>query len=530
MRVLFRRRFIGETRSRPAPSRLGSPGRGGSGSCQRFTRLVHDGRAVSFSVPVLGGERNGPWALAGVALTLLLFAAAGALAADSPPPLVLELSPADIVTVQPESVVKACSAMLTKKETPEADRAAAYERRAAALMTLRRFEEAKQDLEELCRLRPEDYAARCNLALTLGILGSDKEAITLLMEVTHAASDYAPAYDALARQLFRVRPGERIAGGTGPSYDALARSLIASREDDLAKALEYVNKAITLDKRFTEGYYTRALIYFHLYRYEESLEDFSRYIAVMPLSTRGGVETPYGLRGTVLLYLHRYSEALPNFVMARRLNPSSYPTLEGLMHCYVALGKTALACHIAEEMVRLTPNNSLSHVAASEAYRAVGRAEDALEAARRAVSLAPQDIKVICNLGNCYYRMADYEGALEQFGKLPEQNPEDFYGRLAKSHVLACCPAAKYRDGPKARELLRPLLTSSSPSVQLAATIGMARAEAECGDFKEAIRLTKKALEQAGPEYSERGRLELQLKLFEEGKPLRDEPKEAPGK
>ena len=52
----------------------------------------------------------------------------------------------------------------------------------------------------------------------------------------------------------------------------------------------------------------------------------------------------------------------------------------------------------------------------------------------------------------------------------------------------------------------------------------MAAAEAECGDFTEAIRLTKKALELCGPEHPHRARLKLQLKLFEEERPFRDEP------
>jgi len=87
---------------------------------------------------------------------------------------------------------------------------------------------------------------------------------------------------------------------------------------------------------------------------------------------------------------------------------------------------------------------------------------------------------------------------------------------------LATCTKDSVRDGKKAVEYGTKACELSK--WKIATIVGtLAGCYAECGDFKEAIKWEKKALEVGYATKQETIDAEKRLKLYEEGKPFREE-------
>jgi tetratricopeptide (TPR) repeat protein len=100
-------------------------------------------------------------------------------------------------------------------------------------------------------------------------------------------------------------------------------------------------------------------------------------------------------------------------------------------------------------------------------------------------------------------------------------NPNDVNAISGYALLLASCPRENLRDGKKAVELAKKACDLSQgknprPFIVLAA------AHAECGDFPEAIKWVKKAIAM-NPAIRDAFRAQAMLRLFEQGKPYRDE-------
>jgi tetratricopeptide (TPR) repeat protein len=174
------------------------------------------------------------------------------------------------------------------------------------------------------------------------------------------------------------------------------------------------------------------------------------------------------------------------------------------------------------EALRLSPkdpnvylNRGIFHLARRDYERALADFD-------QAIRLAPQHPIAHYNRGNAYlFAREDFEHAIEDFKAAIRINPNFMYAYFSLAHVLATCPKAKLRDGKKAVEYAKKGCDISRWKDPGGLT-ALAVAYAEMGDFNEAIKWQKKALESAhffSKEQQEEMR--TQLKLFEQGKPYR---------
>jgi tetratricopeptide (TPR) repeat protein/predicted Ser/Thr protein kinase len=222
------------------------------------------------------------------------------------------------------------------------------------------------------------------------------------------------------------------------------------RQARFQEAAEMFNQVVALAPDSFLGYSNLGAVYVEQARYTEAITVLERSIAIRPIA--------YGYTnlGNAYFFLRRYEEADRAYEQAIKLTEKDsllwwnlgdgYYWTPGKRSQSVAAYKQGIA--IAEEELRVNPNNSSSYGVLAVCYAMLGERKPALIALRRGLQLSPTD------------QFLFYQGALvyNQFGQ-----SEEAIDWLKKA-VAAGWPRSRLRDypnfdplwaNPRSRELLR---------------------------------------------------------------------------
>jgi Flp pilus assembly protein TadD len=168
------------------------------------------------------------------------------------------------------------------------------------------------------------------------------------------------------------------------------------------------------------------------------------------------------------------------------------------------------------------PNHVESLYLLASCLARLDREEEALPHARKAVGLAPKSPAVQGLLGSLLSNTGRYSEALSHLEAARTASPNDVGIANNLAWVLATCPEPQYRDGVRALQLAEwacKVTDYKSPPL----LDSLAAAYAELGQFDQAIRTTRRAIEivHANPKASV-DTLESRLKLYRAGVPYRE--------
>ena len=147
-------------------------------------------------------------------------------------------------------------------------------------------------------------------------------------------------------------------------------------------------------------------------------------------------------------------------------------------------------------------------------------ADKALTDLNAAIKLDPQFAMAFTNRGWLHIEKGDLDKALADFTAATKLAPKDALPANNLAWFRATCPNAKYRDGKQAITLAT-LACEQTNYKHEEFLDTLAAAHAEAGDFKAAVKWATKTLEldPQNEDFAEH------LKLYQSGKPLRDETK-----
>jgi tetratricopeptide (TPR) repeat protein len=260
-------------------------------------------------------------------------------------------------------------------------------------------------------------------------------------------------------------------------------------KSDYNKALADFDQAIRIDPRNAAAYCDRADIEEQsLSRPDEAVADYNHAIRLAPNFQRA-----YFNRGVHFLGRHDYGRAIADFNLAIQLMPNDLDAYAYRACAYAKQGDRAHALADATVAVKLRPMKdslprSVNLATRGRAYRILGQAEAALHDLREAVRLAPERSTANDNL----------------------------------AWFLATCPNDRFRNGTEAVSVAKKACELSDWK-RSGCHDTLAVAYAEAGDFDQAVKYEKQAVNDSSLAPKEREERENRLALFQQRKPFRDE-------
>jgi Flp pilus assembly protein TadD/thiol-disulfide isomerase/thioredoxin len=169
-----------------------------------------------------------------------------------------------------------------------------------------------------------------------------------------------------------------------------------------------------------------------------------------------------------------------------------------------------------KKALEIEPGSSRTHLRLGNLYFKQGQLSLALNHLEKAHQLSPADVSMVNNLGTIYGQLGDHQGAIDEFAKAIQLMPGEPGGYNNLAWLYATCPDNKFRNTEKAISLASKAceLTGWNNSSTLDT---LATANAQAGNFADAVRWQTKAMEFAPQAQKES--IRKRLDLYREGKP-----------
>jgi tetratricopeptide (TPR) repeat protein len=258
-------------------------------------------------------------------------------------------------------------------------------------------------------------------------------------------------------------------------------------QQQFARGIADFNAAIRLNPRSRDAYILRAEAQFRKRDLKQAAADLRKALEIDPASLNALNDMGY-----VAMDQGHYDEAIEHFSKAFRIDPKDVAAIQNRGWAWHKKADDRKALADYQEAARIDGAYPPTYLHRAISFAALGEYDKALADYKRVFELR-KDESADCN---CY------------------------------AWFLATCPDAHYRDGQRAIELAKKACELSQWKVGWYVDT-LAAAHAENGDFAEAVRWQKKALELGVAAASEKKEMTDRMSLYDAHKPYRELPKAA---
>jgi tetratricopeptide (TPR) repeat protein len=285
------------------------------------------------------------------------------------------------------------------------------------------------------------------------------------------------------------------------------------------KAIKEFDSALKLDPKSFKALAGRASARAWKGDLESSLSDYDAAILINPKSTFLLVA-----RGRVRGMKSDLDKAIEDFDAAIRIDPNHAPAFfnRGLARTHRKEWDKALLD--LNEFIRLDPNPVLGYYERGRVRAAKGEWHRAIADYDEVLQLEPKNVLALGQRAFAFIEAGQWDRASRDIDAAIQIDPKDFCALSLRALIRAAHPVATMRDGRKAVADAK-LACELSEWKNPACLAILAAASAEAGDFDEAVRWQKKALEDKDFARASRVSSKNALELYEKRKSLRGKPK-----
>lgn len=213
--------------------------------------------------------------------------------------------------------------------------------------------------------------------------------------------------------------------------------IVAGKPEDAIKTLKDVYRADVTGKYRVETLYYEGFAYNALGDFEASEGAYIEALAFSP----GHTDICLGL-GQTYLDLQKYDDAEVVFATVIEKKPDETYASTGLGYIELSRGSYDKAEEHLEKAIASDNSNGLAHSYLGLLYKSQGDLERARAELETAVYYSPGNLTANYNLATVCLEQGYYDGAVEYFGKVLEEKPDDVEAR----YWLALCLEALGRN------------------------------------------------------------------------------------
>ncbi len=283
-------------------------------------------------------------------------------------------------------------------------------------------------------------------------------------------------------------------------------------------AIAQFQKALEIQPNYEEAHNNLDSALFPKGQVDEALAQFQKAMELQPNDPEA-----HNNLGSVLFQKGQVDEAIAHYQKALELQPNYPDAQNNLGFGLLQKGRVDEAIAHFERAVELQPNYPDAHNNLGIALFQKGRVDEAIAHFQIAVELRPDSAEAHFNLGSALVQKGEMHVAITHFQKAMDLQPNNpnIYNKFA--WLLATCPDASIRNGPKAVHLAQQaerLFGGQSPVILRT----LAAAYAENGQFPEAVSAAQRALQLATAQNGAAlvNALQEQLGFYQTGSPFRD--------
>jgi tetratricopeptide (TPR) repeat protein len=223
-------------------------------------------------------------------------------------------------------------------------------------------------------------------------------------------------------------------------------------------------------------------------------------------------------RGVTHAQLGRFAEAFDDFNRVIELMPTFAKAYSNRATLYIQAGDLRAALEQYSQSIQLDGNLVAAQVGRGRVCHQLGRLEEALVHFTAAVKLEQDDAQIVCSRADLLADMGQYRNAMVDYASAIELNPEFAHAYRNGAWLLATCPDSELRDARNALIGAQRALEFGYGQRHVALDT-LAAAQANAGQFDEAIVSLQQALEIAPP--SAQQAYEIRMQLYEQQQPYR---------
>jgi len=314
--------------------------------------------------------------------------------------------------------------------------------------------EAQKSLGAQLILTGTLHPSPVGFTLSLALIDAAKQTTLELREIQATRGELTLVPDKLVEQAAQMlklpgtakEPGLHARSGLTNVPEALAlysrgRGYLQryDRSENIDKAIEAFDRALSLDPSFALAHAGRAESYLRRY---QSTKDTS-FLTVARTSSRRAIDLNpqlfevHFIMGLVQYTAGEYQDAIISFESALKVQPESADAWRELANTYVAAGRLDEAEASFKRLIRLRPDEWSAYKDLGLLYNSLGRLAEAVSNFKRVVDLTPDNYLGYRSLGGLYLKLKDYRKAEIALQRSLDLQPTDVaYSNLGILYYL----------------------------------------------------------------------------------------------